>query len=182
MFLYHATTEDRLKSVKKYGLLKNKESNWEGMQMNGYIYLAFDPSVAEDYVRETDNYDDQEIVVLKVDSKYLDTERICYDYNNHCETIEYINSIAYDGNIPAKYLQIANTYDQGYNFEDLRFLHGVDKEIYEIIATEYYENCQDWWGHMPDDWGEDIWNPPLDEKLSLKGKDISVDYNSPSKI
>lgn len=58
MFLYHATTEDRLKSIKKYGLLKNKESNWEGMQMNGYIYLAFDPSVAEDCVRETDNYDD----------------------------------------------------------------------------------------------------------------------------
>ena len=168
MFLYHATTEDRLKSIKKYGLLKNKESNWDEMQMNGYIYFSFDPEVAEDYVYESDNYDDQDVVILKVDSSVLDLNKICYDYNNHCETIEDINSIAYDGNIPPKDIQIGSTEDKGYEFTDLRFLSEHDKDIYELVATEYYESCQDWWGYMPDDWGEDIWDIPIEEGLLLK--------------
>lgn len=106
MFLYHATDREDLPSILKDGLLiYPPKHHWNGMYCEGYVFLAFDPDVAKDYLAASDDAP-EDIVILKIDLSNLDETHVGYDWNNRCEYEDEINSITYDVNIPAKHIQL----------------------------------------------------------------------------
>lgn len=99
---YHATYNAHLESIKEKGLIPNFCDNWGGLssEQNG-VYLSSDPffaiSCAEsaDYV-EDDVYDSG-IVVLAIDEKDLDQDKLSIDKNLKDEDGE--TSFLYAGTI-----------------------------------------------------------------------------------
>ena len=84
-YLYHATYSHRWKMIKQAGGLKTnlnrKLRNWSDSR--DVICLSEDPDVAESYAETAlDELDkDWDIIVLKIDTKYLDKNYLSYDAN-----------------------------------------------------------------------------------------------------
>lgn len=84
-YLYHATYPHRWKMIKQTGGLKTnlnrKLRNWSDSR--DVICLSEDPDVAESYAETAlDELDkDWDIIVLKIDTKYLDKNYLSYDAN-----------------------------------------------------------------------------------------------------
>ena len=79
-FLYHATYEALIPSIKRTGLdSREGELSWE-FSIPGTVYLANDPDVAESYAEAAEEVSDEVydsgIVVLKVASKDLDIDKL----------------------------------------------------------------------------------------------------------
>ena len=85
LYLFHATDRKNLDSIVKNGLLVNPpDHNWNDMQCEGQIFLAFDSSVAEDFVMDSESQI-EDVVVLKIPLFSLHEGSIRYDWNNRCE-------------------------------------------------------------------------------------------------
>lgn len=84
-YLYHATYPHRWKMIKQAGGLKThlnrRLRNWSDSR--DVICLSEDPDVAESYAETAlDELDkDWDIVILKIDTKYLDKNYLSYDAN-----------------------------------------------------------------------------------------------------
>lgn len=84
-YLYHATYPHRWKMIKQAGGLKThlnrKLRNWSDSR--NVICLSEDPDVAESYAETAlDELDkDWDIIILKIDTKYLDKNYLSYDAN-----------------------------------------------------------------------------------------------------
>jgi hypothetical protein len=84
-YLYHATYPHRWKMIKQAGGLKThlnrRLRNWSDSR--DVICLSEDPNVAESYAETAlDELDkDWDIIVLKIDTKYLDKSYLSYDDN-----------------------------------------------------------------------------------------------------
>ena len=108
-YFYHATYKKLLPSIKQYGLNSEKfNSNWDDSKLN-VIYLSNNPYVAESYAEESEKVPDDwidEIIILKIASKYLDIEKIHDDENvisnGPSDTFEY------HGIIPWNKIEIYN--------------------------------------------------------------------------
>ena len=106
-FLYHATYEPLLPSIKKTGLNTSKAKKaWEDSEA-GVVYLANDPYVAESYAETSEMVDEDwldQIVILKVDSKDLDLSKLQDDRNVRSD--EPSDTFEYHGVIPWKKLKV----------------------------------------------------------------------------
>lgn len=143
MKLYHATYTESVPSIMANGLRPCSRHNWDGgYDLEGKVFLAFDPAVAEDYLTAANTYDGSPISILEIDSKNINIDKIGYDWNNCCESEADINSIAYAGVI--RKFRIMQEDDlmaitQPVQFADLG--HGDDdaQRIYWIIADVFDE-------------------------------------------
>jgi hypothetical protein len=83
-FLYHATYRPLLRKIKKMGLdNRNTRRNWED-SIDGIVYLALTPDIAESYAESSEVVPDDwldEIVILKIDVSKLDANKIFKDRN-----------------------------------------------------------------------------------------------------
>ena len=105
-FLYHATYEALIPSIKRTGLdSREGELSWE-FSIPGTVYLANDPWVAESYAETSEVVPDEwidEIVILKIASKDLDVEKLFDDRN--VRTDEPSDTFEYHGVIPWNVIQ-----------------------------------------------------------------------------
>ena len=109
LYLYHATSRENLKSILKNGLLINPPNhNWYKMYLDNQIFLAFNITVAKNYIKSSD-YCPKDIVILKIKFNELDENSFNYDWNNRCEYSNEINSVSYSKNIPAKNIIIVDS-------------------------------------------------------------------------
>lgn len=108
LYLYHATSKENAEQINKNGLLVNPPThNWDDIYCDGMIFLAFDASVAEDYVYAQDDVPD-DVVVYKIKLNSLNPDYFGYDWNNRCEYHDEINSCVYYKDIPAYLLKICD--------------------------------------------------------------------------
>ena len=103
-YLYHATYQKLLNSIKKKGLIpNNKNKNYSDSK--DFVYLANDPWVAESYAETSEEVPEDwldEIVILKVAIKDLDPNLLSKDKN-----VQDGNStFEYNGIIPWNKLKI----------------------------------------------------------------------------
>lgn len=113
MKLYHATYSKLLRKIKKTGFLGNSPYKLWSDSNNRYVYLADDPdeafSYAETALDEIENerlYDmleDDDIVILEIDSSNLDLSKLQKDTNNLGGT-----TYQYEGVIPIEYIKKFN--------------------------------------------------------------------------
>ena len=93
-YLYHATYQPLIKSIKAKGLGNTTQSQWTDSQP-GVVYLARDPEVARSYAETAESVPEEwldQIVVLKISKKDLDADRLNADRNvqgNTGDTLEY---------------------------------------------------------------------------------------------
>ena len=135
-YLYHATFANNASSIIKNGLCTGNKPNWEGMSMRDAVYLAVNPEIAIDYAETSDAYDDQEIVVFKVNPAMLDLHKIGYDWNNLCECEDDINSVAYFANIPPELLSISDD-------DNLQSIHDFRRmDFYEKVMSVFDDEVE----------------------------------------
>jgi RNA:NAD 2'-phosphotransferase (TPT1/KptA family) len=88
--LYHATYRPLLDSIIKNGLGNTDQKWWEDSEP-GAVYLARDPDSAYDFAETAETPPDEyidDIVVLAIDTKYLDYNELEIDPNNYVENEE----------------------------------------------------------------------------------------------
>lgn len=138
LYLYHATDKENLDTIFKNGLSINPpKHNWDGMYCDGAIFLAFDASVAEDYV-DSQEKPPEEIAVLKVKLSKLDSKYFDYDWNNRCEYVDDINSCIYKKDIPSNLLKLCNVSTEPFqDFSDFE-----NTELYDIVYDVFWEECE----------------------------------------
>ena len=138
MFLYHATDKKNLDSILEKGLLTNSgQNNWNDMYCEGKIFLAFNPSVAEDYADCSDN-PPEETVILKIKFEALNQSAFEYDWNNRCEYSSDINSVVYLQDIPPNaIIGACKDDDSDQSLEDFK-----NTEMYDIIFDTFWEECE----------------------------------------
>ena len=95
MKLYHATYEDLIPSIERFGLGgKSSGYEWEDSK-KGVVYLATDPEIAISYAETNEEVPEDwldNIVVFEVDSDKLDSYKLNVDQNvqdNDGSTYEY---------------------------------------------------------------------------------------------
>lgn len=138
MKLYHATFSKLLRKIKKVGYLGNSPYKLWSDSNNKYVYLATDPDEAYSYAetalddlengRLYDMLEDDDIVVLETDTKYLDKNKLFKDKN----VIDGTTTYQYEGIINCQCLKIFDI--NKYNNEILR-IAGV-KLNEEMIHAE----------------------------------------------
>lgn len=131
MKLYHATYSKLLKKIQKQGYLGNSPYKLWSDSDNRYVYLASDPdeaySYAETALDEIDNeklYDmleDDEIVVLETDTKYLDKNKLFKDKN----VIDGETTYQYEGIINCQCLRIFDMNKYNNEIEECLRIAGV---------------------------------------------------------
>lgn len=144
MKLYHATYRENVDAILKDGIKRYMPKNFEGMSMNDCVYFAFNPQTALDFIKNSDTYEGQEIVVLSVDSKDLDMRYVTYDWNNRCEYENDIISIAYQSDVDSRYLSVLTKIDKAEEivFSDLKHLDDSASEIWEKVGTVFDEEVE----------------------------------------
>lgn len=146
MKLYHATYRKNADAILKDGIKRYMPQNFEGMSMNDSVYFAFNPQTALDFVKNSDTYEGQEIVVLSVDSKDLDMQYVTYDWNNRCEYENDIISIAYQSDVDSRYLSVLSKEEidkaEDIVFSDLKHLDDSASGIWEKVGTVFDEEVE----------------------------------------
>lgn len=141
LYLYHATDSNNVDSILKNGLLCNPpKHNWDGMTTNlwgNFVFLALDANAAESYVEEQDE-EPEDIAVFKINLENLDESLIGYDWNNRCGYHNEINSVVYNGDIPAKYLELCDVEKEP--FQELDSFE--DTLLYERVMTVFEEEVE----------------------------------------
>ena len=83
-YLYHATYAPYLKEIEKTGYIEpGKHSNWE-ISDSTVIYLSRDMDNAASYAETSEDVPEElldEIIVLEIDPKYLDIDKLDIDHN-----------------------------------------------------------------------------------------------------
>lgn len=96
-YLYHATYIPYWKQIKKLGYIKpGVNKNWD-ISDSSFIYLSRDPDDAASFAETAENVPEEyldQIVVLKIDPKYLDIDKLDINHNQ---------SYPYDGDIDPDY-------------------------------------------------------------------------------
>ena len=91
-YLYHGTYLPYLEEIKKSGYVKpGIHKNWDISEK--FVYLTRDPDDAYDWAETAEDVPEEyldQIVVLKIDPKYLDINKLDIDHNQ---------SYSYDGDI-----------------------------------------------------------------------------------
>ena len=138
MFLYHATDKKNLDSILEKGLLTNSgQNNWEDMYCEGKIFLAFNPSVTEDYVYSSDN-SPEDVVILKIKFDALNQSAFRYDWNNRCKYSSDINSVVYLQDIPPNAIVgTCKEDDSDQNLEDFK-----NTEMHDIVLDTFWVECE----------------------------------------
>lgn len=95
---YHATYKPLLKKIMTQGLLRNTVRNYSDSR-DDVVYLAYDPNVAESYAETSDEVDEawlDKIIILRVDSRFLDRTKIAPDDNvlDSEDTVQYYGDIS----------------------------------------------------------------------------------------
>jgi len=113
MKLYHATYSKLLRKIKRAGFLGNSPYKLWSDSNNKYVYLADNPDEAYSYAetaldeieneRLYDMLEDDDIVILEIDSSNLDLTKLQKDTNNLGET-----TYQYEGTIPVKFIKKFN--------------------------------------------------------------------------
>ena len=147
MKLYHATYAKTLASIQKNGLKPNMPHNW-GVGLYGYdlsdkIFLSFSPAVSEDYLSTSDTYkEDEDIIVLEIDTKDIDLNKCEYDWNNRCECTEDINSVAYEGTI-TKFRVLTDWKDiSGAEIDAMKYGDEDAQRLYWILCDTFDEEVE----------------------------------------
>lgn len=111
MLLYHATFRAHLKSIKEYGLVLPKQGdrlNFEGQEYIRGIYFSTDYDLSGSMLECADNVPDSiydsGIVILVVNSDYLDKNYFCRDINLIGE--DNAKSIVYQKPVPSNLIGI----------------------------------------------------------------------------
>ena len=111
MKLYHATYEDLIPSIERFGLGgKSSGYEWEDSK-KGVVYLATYPEIAISYAETNEEVPEDwldNIVVFEVDSDKLDSYKLNVDQNvqdNDGSTYEY------HGIIPMRLLTLVESID-----------------------------------------------------------------------
>ena len=96
-YLYHATYKPYFEQIKKDGYIKpGIHNNWDISDPH-FIYLSKDPEDAISFAESAENVPEEyldQIVLLRIDPKYLDINKIDIDHNQ---------SYPYDGDIDPDY-------------------------------------------------------------------------------
>lgn len=145
--LYHATHKSNLNDILNDGILTNPPNhNWDGMDMQEKIYLAFDPEVALDYAinssaAEKNEWEEKDFVILQIYVDKLDQSKMSYDWNNRCEYSGDINSVAYGDVISPDCIRVfGKGSTQGLEGHVLEDYKGT--EMYERIMTTFEEEVE----------------------------------------
>lgn len=112
--LYHATFSKLLRKIKKCGYLgKSPYKLWSDSN-NKYVYLASDPDEAYSYAetalddceneRLYDMLEDDDIIILEIDTKYLDKNKLFRDEN----VVDGETTYQYEGIINCQLMKIYN--------------------------------------------------------------------------
>lgn len=104
-YLYHGTFRAYLDSIEEKGLIPNFHSNWDlddGYEKSGYIYLSNDIDFCGSMVESSENEDipDEyfdDIIVLEIDTKYLDLSKLKLDENYKSNSFDDTWSFQYKG-------------------------------------------------------------------------------------
>lgn len=124
-YLYHVTPEENLKDIKENGLqAKKSESSSEG------VYLSDDEFTAANYASMRPDVDH---VLLKIDTSYLDKEKLGpddYELEDFLErndwevggkyydsvydltwnqSLKYVNQLVYYDDVPVEAIEVVNT-------------------------------------------------------------------------
>lgn len=131
MKLYHATFSKLLRKIKKVGYLGNSPYKLWSDSDNRYVYLASDPdeaySYAETALDEIDNerlynmLEDDEIVILETDTKFLDKSKLFKDKN----VIDGETTYQYEGIINCQCLKIFDMNKYNNEIEECLRIAGV---------------------------------------------------------
>lgn len=109
-YLYHATYAPYFKQIKKSGYIKpGINKNW-GIS-GDFVYLSRDPEDAASFAESVEDVPEKyldQIIILKIDPKYLDIEKLDIDHNQAYSYDSNINledpttwvQFEYDGEIP----------------------------------------------------------------------------------
>ena len=120
-YLYHATYAPYFKQIKKSGYIKpGINKNW-GIS-GEFVYLSRDPEDAASFAESVEDVPEKyldKIVILKIDPKYLDIEKLDIDHN---QSYSYDSDIdledpttwvqfEYDGEIPVRAIVEVTKYE-----------------------------------------------------------------------
>ena len=148
-YVYHATYEINRESIEKDGLQRCHKTNWSGMYMADALFFAFTPKQAMDYCQRANGLDDksiaENIVVFAVPVDRLDMDEVGYDYNNYCESLSDINSLAYHKDVPPEDLKLLtheeiDKFDESAPwFEEWEYGTDAQRQVFENIAQTFEE-------------------------------------------
>ena len=159
--LYHATFSKLLRKIKKCGYLGNSPYKLWSDSNKKYVYLATDPdeaySYAETALDDCDNerlYDmleDDDIVILEIDTKYLDKNKLFKDEN----VVDGETTYQYEGIINCQIMKIYKpTLDESVN---LRYSN-------RVAGFYYYKD--DKWEMLPRaESNENIWDTDYEKAV-----------------
>lgn len=107
-YLYHGTFRAYLDSIEEKGLIPNFHNNWDvddGYQKSGLLYLSNDIDFCGSMVESSENQDIPEeyfddIIVLEIDTSYLNLKNLELDENYSSSNSAGIRSFQYRGIIP----------------------------------------------------------------------------------
>jgi hypothetical protein len=112
--LYHATYKQKLRSIKKYGIVPGGKGKRNFPEVERGVYLGYTPEYAGSMVEASENDDIpeewfDEIVILTIDTSKLNLSKLDHDpnvlpqedeYNNDTPSDENVYSYIYRDNIP----------------------------------------------------------------------------------
>lgn len=109
-YLYHGTFGAYEKSIRRKGLIPNYHHNWnvdDGYEKSGYVYLSTDAIFCGSMVESSENENIPEkyfndIIILEIDSRYLDLTKLELDENIRSDEPIDIQSFQYKGKIPSE--------------------------------------------------------------------------------
>ena len=172
--LYHATFSKLLRKIKRCGYLGNSPYKLWSDSNNKYVYLATDPdeaySYAETALDDCDNerlYDmleDDDIVILEIDSKYLDKNKLFKDEN----VVDGETTYQYEGIINCQIMKIYKpTLNESINLHKNNrvagFFYYKDNKWELLPRTEEIFDMDDDWDdylkfqhNAPEGWLEEV--------------------------
>ena len=102
-YLYHATFREYVPDIQREGLMAGKHVSYQGSNPAGRVYFCYDEDCAVSFVEAADNITDDVynsgIVLLVVDSSFLDASLYREDDNIQDEQLRHLN-LAYEGVVP----------------------------------------------------------------------------------
>lgn len=159
--LYYATFSKLLRKIKKCGYLGNSPYKSWSDSNNKYVYLSTDPDKAYSYAETTlddcnnerlyDMLEDDDIVILEIDTKYLDKNKLFRDEN----VVDGETTYQYKGIINCQIMKIYKpTLDESvenvyilknptrnelkrYNIDKWRLLQDIDGNYYFADSFQY---------------------------------------------
>ena len=138
-FVYHATYRPYIDSIFKYGLRSwFSDKSW-AESIDGVVYCAIDPYIAESYAETSDDVPEEfldQIVILQIDTANLDHSMFFEDTN----VLDDDNTLVYWGTIPKESISIWKTNQHNIK-EDVSeyIMMPMDEYFIEDEGFDYYQ-------------------------------------------